>query len=351
MALKGRIIPLTGWPSHASTWDADELYTPANQTEYGQAIWNALRTLQMGNLDLVERAYSTSGVCGFGDEDGSLLVWAGTIRVAAGRAANHTGHRDMIGGDWTNDGLRNVADSVSVSAKGLILACQSYRADALYDEMEFFNAAGTETGQSHPTGNVDFVAVVYSAYSGLFLLADVIGGNNYIHSTDGTGATPTWTLEHTWGVAGAMDGVLAADPTGRYVLCTGVVGSYVSVDGGASWTLTTTDCHSTAATWDVLNSRWLRAHDTDLAYNTTAGILAGTAWTTVTTFDANCTDLIQLPGGLLIARLSSSAAYYSEDAGGNWSRLAVGVGRVRYNGGYVAAFQAGDSTYISRRVG
>lgn len=55
--LAGRIIPTATWPAYAPTWDNGEPYDHAREAEYGQAIFNALRVLQLGNIDKIGRAH------------------------------------------------------------------------------------------------------------------------------------------------------------------------------------------------------------------------------------------------------------------------------------------------------
>lgn len=353
MSFTGKIIPAAEWPSTIVVNEDGDALNKANMLPQAQAYANALRVLQLGNLDMTEKAYSTASVCGFGDASGSVLPWAGKIRVVAGLAANRSGYRDMVGGDWTTEGLLNVADSLSVAAIGSTLACQSYRYDADYSSMVFFDTSGAVSGESHPdlTGSdQNFKALCYSAYSGLFVLLAKSSAVYRIHTTPGTGATPTWTSRQVWADS-SVDDQIAIDTTGQYILVTGANYSYMSQDGGLTWTATAVNCHSTAIIWDPLNNRWLRAHDTALTWNTTAGILAGTAWTARFTFGSNCTSFVGLPGGMLLARLSSAIAYRSEDAGTSWVKIANGVGALKYCGGYVAVFAGSENTYISRRVG
>ena len=343
MSLIGRIIPTPQWPAYAPTWTSTEKYDPANQTEHDQAMFNAHAVVQLALAEMVDH------VAG-GSTNGCILAWAGKITVASGDASNY-GWRYMCRGEWTTPPTRSTLGSIS--AVGATRAFLTYELAAQV-EAEFYDESGNVTGHSTM---VDHAAVVaqYSAYSGLFVACtETALGVGHIITSDGSGATPTWTDRQTWS-AGSCNTALGIAPAsgadaGRYLLAPGGVVSYFSNDGGVTWAATAVSCTTGALVWDSRTGagRWLKANGTVLEWNSLQGPSAGTAWATLYTFAAAITHLIALGGGLLIARLSDGTAWYSSDGGVSWVRWGAAVGILSWSNGYICQLGAADS-YVSRR--
>jgi hypothetical protein len=340
MSYTHQITPNGSWPTgYVSPVDGEDA-TGADELARDQRWADSLRVLQLGNAELIDD-------CVYGDSTGALLPWMGRIYITSG-GAHSWGYRDMVGGAWYGDGTY-ASDAGSVAAVG-VAHCMFTACDESVTTTYFRDASQAVSG-SIAINSVYIRSAQYSPYSGLFVVpVDQIGGPSVLKTSPGTGGTPTWTNRQVWTGTNTCDSwqTLGMDPTGQYLFQPGPVEGYVSQNGGLTWTAAAVASDSTAVAWDHLKSRWWRTYGTHIYQNTTAGILAGTAWTDVYAFGAAPTSMVSLPGGLTFVRTTGGLVYVSEDSV-DFKTFGFGVsGDLRALNGYMAALHD-NASVVSRR--